>query len=170
MELIAVPTGVKDRVAAYAYRGGSVFDRRDFHAGAALIKHAQGDLLVHASCGSRPPTRWRAAGYDFGRLKAILLPHGHWDHMSGLPDLPGPPIMVTGRDKALFGKIAGPRARRSPGLRAPVQPDPVHLAALRLRGRTYLGFARSHGVHGDGSVVCVPAPGHTPGSRSSATS
>jgi N-acyl homoserine lactone hydrolase len=24
--------------------------------------------------------------------------------------------------------------------------------------------ARSHDIHGDGSVVCVPAPGHTPGS------
>jgi N-acyl homoserine lactone hydrolase len=37
MELIAVPTGVNYRVAAYAYRGGSVFDRRDFYIGAALI-------------------------------------------------------------------------------------------------------------------------------------
>ena len=37
IELIAVPTGVNNRVAAYAYRGGSVFDRRDFYIGAALI-------------------------------------------------------------------------------------------------------------------------------------
>ena len=36
MELIAVPTGVNNRVAAYAYRGGSVFDRRDFYIGAAF--------------------------------------------------------------------------------------------------------------------------------------
>jgi hypothetical protein len=43
MELIAVPTGVNNRVAAYAYRRGSVFDRRDFYVGAALIKHPQGD-------------------------------------------------------------------------------------------------------------------------------
>jgi hypothetical protein len=34
MELIAVPTGLNKRVAAYAYRGGSVFDRRDFCIGA----------------------------------------------------------------------------------------------------------------------------------------
>ena len=51
MELIAVPTGVNNRVAAYAYRGGSVFDRRDFYIGAALVKHPQGDLLVDAGFG-----------------------------------------------------------------------------------------------------------------------
>jgi hypothetical protein len=49
MELIAVPTGLNKRVAAYAYRGGSVFDRRDFYIGAALIKHPPG----------RPPGRFR---------------------------------------------------------------------------------------------------------------
>jgi glyoxylase-like metal-dependent hydrolase (beta-lactamase superfamily II) len=31
-------------------------------------------------------------------------------------------------------------------------------------GGPYLGFERSHDVFGDGSVVLVPAPGHTPGS------
>ena len=51
MELIAVPAGVRNRVAAYAYRGGSVFDRRDFYTGAALIKHPQGDLLADAGFG-----------------------------------------------------------------------------------------------------------------------
>jgi len=28
----------------------------------------------------------------------------------------------------------------------------------------YLGFPSSHDVYGDGSIVVVPAPGHTPGS------
>src|SRR5215469_4577258 len=128
MELIAVPTGVNNRVAAYAYRGGSVFDRRDFYIGAALIKHPQGDLLVDAGFGRdiaqqfatmpryfQAITRYQlwkpaidqleAASYDFGRLKAILLTHAHWDHMSGMPDFPGLPIIAVvwdlGRDKAV---------------------------------------------------------------------
>ncbi len=32
-----------------------------------------------------------------------------------------------------------------------------------ISGR-YLGFDRSHDLYGDGSIVMVPVPGHTPGS------
>ena len=39
MDLMAVPTGVNKHVAAYGYRGGSFFDKRDFNIGAVLIKH-----------------------------------------------------------------------------------------------------------------------------------
>jgi glyoxylase-like metal-dependent hydrolase (beta-lactamase superfamily II) len=152
MELIAVPTGVNNRVAAYAYRGGSVFDRRDFYIGAALIKHPQGDLLVDAGFGRdiarqfatmpryfRAITRYRlwkpavgqldAAGYDFGRLKAILLTHAHWDHMSGLPDFPDLPIMITARDKAFFDKSQA-LGHAGPPSFGPRSPTPVQLAGL----------------------------------------
>jgi N-acyl homoserine lactone hydrolase len=33
-----------------------------------------------------------------------------------------------------------------------------------FEGGPYLGFPRSHDVYGDGSIVVVPSPGHTPGS------
>ena len=33
-----------------------------------------------------------------------------------------------------------------------------------FEGGPYLGFPHSHDVYGDGSIVAVPAPGHTPGS------
>jgi glyoxylase-like metal-dependent hydrolase (beta-lactamase superfamily II) len=33
-----------------------------------------------------------------------------------------------------------------------------------FEGGSYLGFDRSHDLYGDGSIVIVPAPGHTPGS------
>ena len=46
MAVFALVTGVNHRVAAYGYRGGSSFERRDFSIAAALVKHPQGDLLI----------------------------------------------------------------------------------------------------------------------------
>ena len=36
-----------------------------------------------------------AAGYDRRQLRYILLTHAHWDHVSGVPDFPGVPVLVT---------------------------------------------------------------------------
>lgn len=33
-----------------------------------------------------------------------------------------------------------------------------------FEGNPYLGFPHSYDIYGDGSIVVVPAPGHTPGS------
>ena len=51
MDLVAVPTGVNHRAAAYAHAEGSPLDKRDFYIGAALIKHPHGDHLVDSGFG-----------------------------------------------------------------------------------------------------------------------
>jgi hypothetical protein len=42
MAVFALVTGVNHRVAAYGYRGGSLFERRDFSMAGALVKHPRG--------------------------------------------------------------------------------------------------------------------------------
>jgi N-acyl homoserine lactone hydrolase len=42
--------------------------------------------------------------------------------------------------------------------------DPAAFREYGFDGEPYLGFAESHDLYGDGSIVIVPAPGHTPGS------
>ena len=82
--------------------------------------------------------------------------------------LPGLPIMVTARDKAFFDKSralghAGPPSFGPPFTETPFTETPFNWQVFDFEGGPYLGFARSHDVHGDGSVVCVPASGHTSG-------
>ena len=51
MAVFALVTGVNHRIAAYGYRGGSLFEPRDFAMAGALVKHPQGDLLIDTGFG-----------------------------------------------------------------------------------------------------------------------
>jgi glyoxylase-like metal-dependent hydrolase (beta-lactamase superfamily II) len=180
MILLQLPTGITHRNAAFAYRGGSFSDRRDFAMTAVLVKHPRGDLLIDTGFGRdidrqilsmpavfRAGTRYEkvasaadqldAAGYDRGRLRGILLTHAHWDHVSGVSDFPGVPVLVT-PDEHRFILDGGWITEVARNLGA------VHYEEYAFEGGPYLGFPASHDVYGDGSVIVVPAPGHTPGS------
>jgi len=175
-----LPTGVLPRSAGFAYRGGSFADKRAFAVTSVLVKHPRGDLLIDTGFGrsiaaqfANMPALFRAltryefsasaadllerAHYDRAKLRGIILTHAHWDHASGLTDFPGTPVLVTGAERA-FVKTGGAStelARSIPNVR---------YEEYRFESGSYLGFARSHDVYGDGSIVIVPTPGHTPGS------
>jgi N-acyl homoserine lactone hydrolase len=180
MSVVHLPTGVTHRSAAFAYRGGSFTDHRDFSMSAVLVKHPRGDLLIDTGFGrdidnhfAKMPMLFRAitsyektrsardqleaTGYDFKRLRGIVLTHAHWDHVSGIPDFPGVPVMVTAEERSFIdtGGALTVVVREMPK----VQYEPY-----AFEGPPYLGFAKSHDVYGDGSIVIVPAGGHTPGS------
>ncbi|HKC95459.1 MAG TPA: hypothetical protein VKB81_15685 [Nitrospira sp.] len=59
MAVVALMTGVSHRVAASGYRGGSLFERRDFSMAATLVKHPQGDLLIDTGLGRNIAEQFR---------------------------------------------------------------------------------------------------------------
>lgn len=89
-----------------------------------------------------------------------LATHLHWDHVSGLLDMPEAlelrvPAMeyewAMNGDTAPYGVVRAPlRDRR--------------IGNIELDGPPVLTFTRSHDLFGDGAVLLVDLPGHTPGS------
>jgi len=180
MAIYVLPTGVNHRTAAFAYRGGSPWERWDSVLNAVLVQHPQGDVLIDTGIGrtitsqleempslfrlatellqSRPAAeQLDAAGYDSKHLRYILLTHGHWDHVSGVADFPGVPVLVTALERR-FIYDDGFATATARGI------DPRRFQDYGFDGASYLGFEQSHDLYGDGSIVIVPAPGHTPGS------
>lgn len=180
MRLYALQTGRMYSRAAFAFEGGRLGDERVFSAGGILVQHPKGTLLFDAGFGPsveahrrtspwllRATTKYdrqvsvadqmKAAGIAPSSLTAVVLTHAHWDHVSGLETLPGSPVWVT-QDELAFvrGGDASTILARQLGTASYVAYD--------FPDGPYLGFPRSRDVFGDGSVVLVPAPGHTPGS------
>ncbi|MEC9361623.1 MAG: MBL fold metallo-hydrolase [Pseudomonadota bacterium] len=163
----------------FAYRGGDAGERV-FGMDAVIVEHPRGTLLFDAGFGRRvhehahtlpwlmrrlsrieaeTPVVDQLAGASIAieSIKGVVLTHAHWDHVSGLDDLRGVPVWIN-RAELDFIRGTDPAAR----LARELGDLDYHLYAFD--GPPYWGFAASHDVFGDGSVVLVPAGGHTPGS------
>ena len=180
MSISVLDTGSIQSRAVLAFRGGAFGDERTFAMAPILVRHPRGDLLIDAGFGrdidahvktmpwlGRMLTDYTkgtpageqlaGAGMSPASLKGVLITHAHYDHVSGLDSLAGAPVWANDAERAFIDGDA-PQA----ALMRSFQSLDYH--AYAFDGGPYLGFPRSHDVWGDGSVVVVPAPGHTPGS------
>ncbi|MEU8406671.1 MBL fold metallo-hydrolase [Micromonospora sp. NPDC048842] len=177
MAIHQLPTGTYETRAAFALRGGSFRDKRQFAATAILVRHPKGDFLIDAGFGAdvaahvaMQPRFARApfqstrtvreqlddSGYDRTRLRGVFLTHSHWDHASGLDSLDIPIWMNRGELEYAASDGDGKVFRAvSPG---------HEIREYSFDGPAHLGFSASFDVHGDGSLVLALAGGHTTGS------
>lgn len=180
MAISVVPTGTMESRAALAFRGGSWNDIRQFSMTAFLVLHPKGDLLIDTGFGKNidahvkmlpsimqslttytkgisAADQMRASGIEPTKLAGILLTHAHWDHVSGLEEFPGVSVLIDAAEVAFIGSHTDKTELLSSFAN-------IKYDQYEYEGGPYLGFPKSHDVYGDGSIVVVPSPGHTPGS------
>ena len=180
MRVSALPTGTMHSSAMLAFRGGNPLESRDFSMTAVLVQHPRGDLLIDTGFGREVDDQVKllpllmqlttdydkttpaaeqliTQGYDLKSLAGVVLTHAHWDHVSGLDSLRKTPIFVPTLEQAFIDE-GGDNSALARQLAAD------QLKSYAFVSKPYLGFAQQFDVWGDGSVVLVPAPGHTPGS------
>ena len=108
-----------------------------------------------------------ARGYDIADVRVAILSHLHQDHIGGLRELPkSAQVLASSAELAEVDKpfaVLGGLMRdhiRVPGINwVPVAPQPVQDDSIAP-------FTHAHDVMGDGSLLLLPTPGHTPGSIS----
>ena len=159
-------------------------------ASGLLIRHPEGDVLVDGGNSSRFDQeaadfpllrRWvmkaipgrlkprillsaglRALGERDGEIRWLLPSHVHLDHVGGYEDLPLTPVLLTDEELRYATNADAQRTGAVIPQQASLvirQAQPLHFSPV-----PYEVFDRHFDLYGDGSIVVVPLPGHTPGS------
>ncbi len=184
MKVYAVPLAQAPVKENFARSDGDGGRRCMLTLGALLVDHPRGKLLVDAGLPDRPglldramglsltkqfrssayrslPRVLREAGVAPEAITNVILTHLHWDHTGSVDSfrrarvLVGPGELAASRTRGVhsLGFIGARRARR------------FGLAEVRMHDWDEGGaqFPKAHDVFGDGAVMIVPTPGHTPG-------
>lgn len=174
-----------------AMGGAGLRDTKVWHStiSSVLVRSAHGDVLIDTGFGPNAeaqmnelPPSGRAFGLQIvsaaenrkpildvlatvgespAQVSRIVLTHSHYDHLGGTTQLAAPIYVDSAEAKWMAAQARNPTIT-PPSLVASVK---SRLHELTYDSGPYLGFDRSKDIDGDGNIVAVPLPGHTPGSQ-----
>ncbi len=172
----------------YVFSGAAVMSFAPWYGviGSILVRHPKGTLLIDPSFGTqlsedlqKAPWYSKAIMGDAStkistvralsetqiqkqEITSMAISHTHWDHVGGVRDFAAVPVLMSRAElewsRAQTGAFAG---GTMPHMLAT---DWSRVQAFDFDGPPMLGFAASHDLFGDGSVIALPLTGHTPGS------
>ena len=106
------------------------------------------------------------AGVAAGSICRAVISHLHFDHVGGIAQIPQAELLVSERE---WAQLSEPHPEREWILREHVELPHAQWRPISFQPTDdplFDGFDGVYDVAGDGSMVLLPTPGHTPGSLS----
>lgn len=110
--------------------------------------------------------RLKAMSIEPSDIRKAVISHLHFDHVGGIADIPQAELLVC---KDEWQRLARPQPERDWILREHIElPDAKwrQIEFSQSEDPLLSDFPGYYDVMGDGSLVCLPTPGHTSGSMS----
>lgn len=107
-----------------------------------------------------------AAGFDAQDIKRAVISHLHFDHVGGIEHIPQADLIVSADE---WAQLSEPHPEREWILREHIEIPGAKWRPIAFETTTeplLEAFEGAYDVTGDGSMVLLPTPGHTPGSLS----
>lgn len=105
-------------------------------------------------------------GYQPSDVSVAILSHLHQDHIGGLAELPNARIYVS---QAEWDTVSEPRAELAGIMRNHIDLPGLSwtkVAPEATKDPSLQPFGQAQDLFGDGTLLLIPTPGHTPGSMS----
>ncbi len=136
------------------------------------IHQAIGQFLVdrifqfHIGPDDRLGRRLEARGVDPATIRTAVISHLHFDHVGGIVDIPQADLVVS---QAEWDQLSRPHPEHEWILREHIELPDARWRPIEFQPLTDPVLAMFDGgfdLFGDGSMILLPTPGHTPGSLS----
>lgn len=136
------------------------------------IKQAIGRFLLprifrlQVAEGDRIDQVLASAGVAASDIQTAVISHLHFDHVGGIAQIPQADLLVSDQEWAILSES---HPEREWILREHIEIPSAKWRQISFEPTDdplFEGFDGIHDVAGDGSMVLIPTPGHTPGSMS----
>lgn len=106
------------------------------------------------------------AGVAASDIRTAIISHLHFDHVGGIAQIPQADLLVSDREWAMLSE---PHPEREWILREHIEVPTAKWRQISFAPSDdplFEGFGGVYDVEGEGSMILLPTPGHTPGSMS----
>ena len=106
------------------------------------------------------------SGYSGAEVRKVVISHLHCDHAGGISEIPQAELLVSEEE---WRWMSGPHPERHMVFRRDIKIEGAKWNQISLQPTedpSVAPFTNAFDLMGDGSMVLLPTPGHTPGSLS----